>query len=305
MPEEVSSRGAGGVSAEAAAAAVHRAAALLLRRHLREPFVLTLLNIGATAFTAGGSGGGEQGNNGAPMMGTMQGAMPPPPGDAARAAAAAVEARRSYARGAGALVSKRAERALREGPGLFPEPSLGAAADVAAELAAERWLGDDDGGGACSGDDDAAGGSDGGWSDDDDAIELALLTGGGRAQQQHAPTASPQPPPQPPYRAAAAALAPSPPPPLHPQQGLLRFFGSPAAALPARGDAAEGAAPAERCAECGRALRDAAAAAEHADWHMARALQRAERAKPPPPQGRGNKHKGGPLDAFVRRGAAP
>ena len=304
MPEEVSSRGAGGVSAEAAAAAVHRAAALLLRRHLREPFVLTLLNIGATAFTAGGSGGGDQGNAAPITLGTMHaGTVPPPPGDAARAAAAAVEARRSYARGAGALVSKRAERALREGPAAA-EPSLGAA-DVAAELGAERWLGDDDGGGACSGDDDAAGGSDGGWSDDDDAIELALLTGGGRALQQHAPAASPQPPPQPPYRAAAAALAPSPPPPPQPQQGLLRFFGSPAAALPPRGDAADGAAPAERCAECGRALRDAAAAAEHADWHMARALQRAERAKPPPPQGRGNKHKGGPLDAFVRRGAAP
>jgi hypothetical protein len=49
-------------------------------------------------------------------------------------------------------------------------------------------------------------------------------------------------------------------------------------------------------------LCDDAAAAEHADWHLARALQRAER-EPPPQQGR--KRKGGPLDAFVRRGAPP
>ena len=236
------------------------------------------------------------------MMGTiMQGAVPPPPGDASRAAAAAVEARRSYARGTGALVSKRAERALREGPGPG-EPLLGAA-DVAAEHAAERWFGGDDdeaggayGGGACSEDEDAVGGSDGAWSDDDDATALALLTR--NRAQQHAPAPSPQ---LPPHRAAAAATAISPPPPPQPH-GLLRFFGSPAAPLPARIDADECAAPAERCAECGRALRDAAAAAEHADWHMARELQRAERAEPPQPQGR---KKGGPLDAFVRRGAPP
>ena len=270
MPEEVSSRGAAGVSAEAAAAAVHRAAAALLRRQLREPFVLTLLSIGATAFTAGGSAG----HAGTAEAEAQHGRSAVPPGEAARAAAAATEARRSYGRGTGALLSKRQERAMREGP---PEALAAAAVDD-----------DDDsdayGGAAGSAEDDAEG-SDGAWSDDD-VTALAQLT-----RSRPAPAPAPMsPPPQPQQQQQ--------------QHGLLRFFGSPSTALPARNDAADGAAAALRCAECWRALRDGGAAAEHADWHLARALQRAER-EPPPPLPQGRKRPGGPLDAFVRRGAPP
>jgi hypothetical protein len=209
------------------------------------------------------------------------------------AAAIAADARRSYAHGgAGVQLSKRAERQLREA-----QPAGGAGCDDDAddELAADgvdEWalLGDD------------GSGSDG--HPDDNETE-ALLRGGGaawRAADRAAPPlqllqlwqqAQPEPltrqPAQPPAQARATS-------------GLRRFF----AASPAAADGcAEDAVP---CATCGRMLAPEAVA-EHADWHVARDLQRAELSAGAgatagaAPASSGRKRAAGPMDAFLRRRA--
>jgi hypothetical protein len=142
MPPAVASSGGG--EAERADALV-AAAMALLRRHLAEPFDLSLINLGATAFTeaahaaTGGSGTGTsrsiaamlagragQAGGQAPAGGELPAAAQPaaaplhgtggPPPDPRAAAEASAAQRRSYSGepAQAPLLSKRAERQLRE-----------------------------------------------------------------------------------------------------------------------------------------------------------------------------------------------
>jgi hypothetical protein len=282
MPDELSSRGAASVEAAAASEAVLRAATALLRRALREPFCLTKLNLGATSFTD---------------------ALPAARPAAARLLSALAGgggsggSRAQEAAPAGATLSKQQARQLRERP---PE---------------QHACGASDDGGAS--DDDAM--SDYASADEDEADDgWALLRHcGARGGDEDAAAPSPQQErwQQCAARASQAARQPAvSPAPRHAgaSSDLRSIFSS---FVPAGTAAIAAAAPfsaprdgdAPPCAKCGRAV-PAAERAEHADWHLARELQREENASAAAANAAANTAKrpapAGPLDAFLRRGGA-
>jgi hypothetical protein len=282
MPEELSSRGAGSADAGAAAAAVARAAMALLRRSLREPFRLTLLNIGATSFTD------------AIAPASAAALLRAGGGCFARSGDASGAAGGSNGNGSGAQPSKREARRLRE-------HAAGAGGDDGGCGSDEDKDDGDDSGDAWALRPHGGGGSDsdgGGGVHDDAPMRWCEREGRSVERCNAAADAAPRPTPLPPQRQAPAAAS-----------GLRRFFGaapsSPAAAGAGAADA-DAAAALVTCGICGRAL-PAAAAAEHADWHVARELQRADwEQSAAAAAGTGQPgRKRGPLDAFLRGHAPP